>query len=76
MGTGGEGGRGFLQGGVGGRALVKKVAENWVVVVVLMEMEEEAAAVEGTLVEAVEIMYLATVEEGEGVFQCWDISAK
>ena len=40
------------------------------VVVVLMEMEEEAAAMEGTLVEAVEIIYLATVEEGEGVFQC------
>ena len=40
-------------------------SEDLVVVVVLMDGEEAAAAVEGTLVEAVEIM--STIPVGEGV---------
>ena len=44
---------------------ITMLTEDLVVVVVLMEMEEVLAAVEGTLVEAVELMRTIPVEEGE-----------
>ena len=50
------------------------LTEDLVVVLVLMEMEEVLAAVEGTLVEAVEIMNMIPVEEGEDLIMLGQIS--
>ena len=50
------------------------LTEDLVVVVVLMELEEVLAAVEGTLVEAVEIMKTTLVEEEEDLITPEQIS--
>ena len=50
------------------------LSEDLVVVVVLMEVEEVLAAVEGTLVEAVEIMKTIPVGEGEDLITLEPIS--
>ena len=44
---------------------ITMLTEDLVVVLVLMDREEVLEAVEGTLVEAVEIMKMTLVEEGE-----------
>ena len=50
------------------------LTEDLVVVVVLMELEEVLAAVEGTLVEAVEIMKTTLVGEEEDLITPEQIS--
>ena len=50
------------------------LTEDLVVVLVLMELEEVLVAVEGTLVEAVEIMKTTHVEEGEDLITLEQIS--
>ena len=68
IGTGGEGGKGFLQGGLGGRSERNNVdggfgggggAEGW------GDGEMAAEEEEDTLEEAVEVMILTPVAEGE-----------
>ena len=64
-GFGGEGGKGFLQGGVGGRAKYKN-AEVSEEAAVLMEMEGVVEAEAATLEEVAEIMKVTPVGEGGG----------
>ena len=63
-GFGGEGGKGFLQGGVGGKAKYNN-AEVSEEAAVLMEMEGVVEAEEATLEEVAEIMKVTPVGEGE-----------
>ena len=67
MGNGGEDGKGFLQGGEGGRALGNNAVGGFGEGPVLMELAVvEVQEAEGvTLVEAVEIMNLTPVEVEE-----------
>ena len=61
----GEGGKGFLQGRVGGRALTSNAEAGLEGVAVLMEREGVPEVEEATLGEVAGIMNMTPVEEGE-----------
>ena len=74
MGTGGEGGKGFLQGGVGGRSLYNNIDGGFGGGAGTYETVEELEAEVATLVEAVGIMNMIPVAAEEDLTMLGKIS--